>query len=151
MEPLEFVQQELESIRHIFDIQKELYPMIILIKDDNRYQVPIVFHSSAQKDIVAQGIKDLVKKAKPDIVVYMAEAWVKFIRNKEDRLPAYTMDPNKMETLEVQIEFSTGEKYSCEAIIDRKPGHTRLLPFEISNNDYIMGRFIDFFPIKRFN
>src|SRR6516225_4205769 len=97
MEPREFVEQELALIRQVFEMQKEIYPMVILVKDDRRFQMPVYFHSSAQKDIVAQGIKDLVKKSEPDVVVYMAEAWVKFIKNKEDRT-----DKDKMEALEVQ-------------------------------------------------
>src|SRR5260370_3136367 len=97
MEPRQFVDQELKFITEIFNIQKEVYPMVILLKDDNRYQVPVNFANNARKDIISQGIKDLVKKSEPDVVIFVAEAWVKFIKQKFDRLAALSTDTDKKE------------------------------------------------------
>ena len=119
MEPREFVEMELKVLHELFDAQKEIYPMVVIIKGDNRYQVPVHYENAAHKDIVAQGIKDLVKRSEPDIVIYVAEAWTKVIRNKFDRIGGgiYAHDPDKYEIVVVQIEFKTGEKFECEAKI----------------------------------
>ncbi len=152
MEPREFVEQELVLINQLFDVQKEIYPMAVLVKGDDRYQIPVHYSSSAHKDIVSQGIKDLVRRAEPDVVVYVAEAWMKIIRNKSDRLPWNSADdPDKIEIVNVQIEFKTGEKFGCTARINREDGPVHLDKFEINNDDFSMGRFVDFFPIKRTN
>jgi hypothetical protein len=51
----------------------------------------------------------------------------------------------------VQIEFNTGEKFGAEAKIITKDGQRLLAPFEIIQSDMSMGRFVDFFPVKRYN
>src|ERR1700758_3695723 len=95
--PKDFVDIELKIINKIFEFQKEIYPMVVLIKDDKRYQIPVQYSSSAQKDIISQGIKDLVKTSEPDIVVYVAEAWTKVIQTKLDRLPvSLSNDPDRI-------------------------------------------------------
>jgi hypothetical protein len=152
MEPREFVEHELQVINTLFSMQKEVYPTVILVKNDKRYQIPVHYSNAAHKDIVSQGIKDLVKKAEPDIVVYVSEAWMKVIRNKQDRLPwNLANDPDRIEIVIVQIEFKTGEKFGCQAKIIRDDGPPHLNKFEINKDDFSMGRFVDFFPVKRLN
>jgi hypothetical protein len=148
----QFIEVELKLINEMFDKQKEIYPMAVLIKEERRYLVPVSYSSSAHKDIVSQGIKDLVKTSDPDVVVYVAEAWSKTIRDKFDRLPLnVSRDPERIEIVMAQIEFKTGEKYGCEAKIIRDDGAPRLGEFKISMGDCSFGRFTDFFPIKRTN
>lgn len=153
MEPRELVDQELVLIHALFAAQHEIYPMVILVKEDKRYQVPVAYHNSARKDIVAQGIKDLVKTAEPDVVIYIAEAWTKIIRDKNDRLPLAISinDPDKTEVVVAQIEFRTGEKFGCEAKIFVKDNIRQLSMFEVTDSGRDMGRFVDFFPIRRYN
>jgi len=155
MEPREFVEHELKVISTLFQIQKELYPMVVLIKNDERFKIPVSYNNDAHKDIVSQGIKDLVKKSEPDIVIYMAEAWVKFIRAKWDRLPWTAQGAEKHEIVIVQIEFKSGERFTCEAKIIRDPKNpdrqVYLDKFEYGQDDMSMGRFVDFFPAKRLN
>jgi hypothetical protein len=153
MEPRELVELELKLIIRMFEIQKEIYPMVVLVKDDKRYQVPVHYENTAHKDIVSQGIKDLVKKSEPDIVVYIAEAWTKVITSKLDRLPASISpsDPDRIEVVIAQIEFKTGEKFGCQAKILTRDTIRQLDKFEIMDTDRSMGRFVDFFPIKRYN
>jgi hypothetical protein len=153
MEPREFVETELKVIHQLFDEMKEIYPMVVIVKDDKRYQVPVSYKTSAHKDIVSQGIKDLVKRSDPDIVIYVAEAWTKVIRDKMDRIPVAisAMDPDKYEIVVVQIEFRSGEKFGCEAKIFTEGSKRWLDKFEFIQSDFSMGRFVDFFPIKRMN
>jgi hypothetical protein len=115
--------------------------------------VPVSYKNAAHKDIVSQGIKDLVKGSEPDIVIYMAEAWAKVIVDKSDRIPIAIApnDPDKYEILVVQIEFRSGEKFGAEAKIIRKEQEVHLEPFRIMDADFSMGRFVDFFPVKRVN
>lgn len=151
LEPKDFVDIELKIINMMFEAQKEIYPMVVLIKDDKRFQVPVSYSNSAHKDIVSQGIKDLVRTSDPDVVVYVAEAWTKVIQGKLDRLPTnIAQDPERIEIVTVQIEFKTGEKYGCSAQILRD-GVPHLSKFEVNPFDLSFGRFTDFFPIKRFN
>jgi hypothetical protein len=153
MEPREFVNTELKLIEHMFNIQKEIYPTVVLIKDNEHHPMPVSYRNAVHKDIVSQGIKDLVKKFEPDVVVYMAEAWTKIIRDKSDRIPIAIAadDPDKYEILCVQIEFKTGEKFGAEAKIIRKEDRVLLEPFTVKESDWTMGRFVDFFPIKQVN
>jgi len=149
MEPREYVDLELKLLHQIFDIQQEIYPMAVIVKDGNRFQVPINYTNAAHKEIVAQGIKDLVKKSDPDMVVYVAEAWAKIVRDKLDRLDIAAHDPDKYEIVVVQIEFKTGEKYGAEAQITMYEGKRLLKDWEIVDCNMSMGRFMDFFPAKR--
>ena len=153
MEPREFVDQELNLISAMFAVQKEIYPMAVLVKDDKRYGIPVRYENAAHKDIVSQGIKDLVKASEPDIVIYMAEAWVIVIKDKSDRLslPVPSKHPDRTEIVVVQIEFKTGEKFGCQAQILRDHGTPRLDKFEVLVTDVTMGRFVDFFPVYRTN
>jgi hypothetical protein len=153
MEPREFVDKELQIIGIMFKTQKEIYPMVVLIKDNERFQIPFSYKNAAHKEIVSQGIKDLVKKSEPDVVVFMAEAWSKIIKDKLDRIPLGISpnDPDKHEILIVQIEFQSGEKFSAEAQIIREGQETHLAPFMYADSSMSMGGFMDFFPIKRVN
>jgi hypothetical protein len=153
MEPREFVDLELKLLHQIFDIQQEIYPMAILVKDGKRFQVPVNYSNTAHKEIVAQGIKDLVKKSDPEIVIYVAEAWAKVIRDKFDRLEVGVSvhDPDKYEIVVVQIEFKTGEKFGAEARITMYEGKRLLKDWEVVDAYSSMGRFVDFFPTKRYN
>jgi hypothetical protein len=153
MEPREFVDQELSLVAAMFAVQKAIDPMAVLIKDDQRYPVNAHYESDAHKAIVSQGIKDLVKRSDPDVVVYMAEAYIKVIKGKRGVIPA-RISPSDLDALEivvVQIEFRTGEKFSCDAKISRDRGLVRLEKFEIHDAVASFGRFMDFFPIGRFN
>lgn len=153
MEPREFVDKELKMVELMFIAQKEIYPMVTLIKENERHPMPVSYRNAAHKDIVSQGIKDLVKKFEPDVVVYMAEAWTKIIKDKFDRIPIAIAadDPDKYEILCVQIEFKTGEKFGAEAKIIRAENKVHLEPFTVKESDWTMGRFVDFFPVKRVN
>jgi hypothetical protein len=153
MEPREFVNQELKIIEGIFFARKQINPMVILIKDDRRYPMPVNYQNTAHKEIVSQGIKDLVKRSEPDVVVYMAEAWTKFIRGNLDRLPTSILptDLDKEEIIAVQIEFKSGEKFGAEARIIREGNRAYLEPFKVLDASLSMGRFVDFFPVRRIN
>jgi hypothetical protein len=153
MEPREFVDYELSLIAATFAIQKAIEPIAVLIKDDQRYAVNAYCENEAHKEIVSQGIKDLVKRSEPDVVVFMAEAYTKIIKGRRGVIPA-RISPSDLEALEivsVQIEFKTGEKFGCEAKINRDRGIVRLEKFEIHDASTDFGRFTDFFPIKRVN
>ena len=153
MEPREFIQEELKLINLMFEKKKEIYPMVVLIKEGKRHLIPVYFDNDAHKDIVSQGIKDLVKKSEPDVVIYMAEAWTVTVKDKQMRMgiPRPLEHPDKLEVLLVHIEFKTGEKYGCQAHILRDKGLSQLSKFEILDQDLSMGRFVDFFPQKRVN
>jgi hypothetical protein len=150
--PRAFVDFELQLVNKMFNEQKEIYPLFVIVKGTERFLVPVVFKNEVHKEIVAQGIKDLVKKAEPDVVVYIAEAWVVIVRNKLDRMPIPNRDPNRIEVVTVIIEFKTGEKFGCEARIVREIGlPPRLENFKVHDNHLGMGRFCDFFPITQVN
>jgi hypothetical protein len=151
--PREFVNIELKLIEKVFDQTHVLRPMVVLIKNNERYVIPAAFSNDLQKDIVSQGIKDLVKNAEPDIVIYSCEAWSATLDEYIDGVtPPASQQPNRVEIIAAQIEFKTGEKYSCQARIlrhgDQPP---RLDKFEVSTGGMSMGRFVDFFPITRTN
>jgi hypothetical protein len=153
MEPREVVDQELSIISATFAVQKAIEPMAVLIKDDRRFGVNAYYENDAHKEIVSQGIKDLVKRSDPDIVIYMAEAYTKVIKGKRGVIPA-RISPSDLEAIEVvtvQIEFKTGEKYGCDARIKRDRGVVRLERFEVHDASMAFGRFMDFFPIGRTN
>src|SRR6516225_3586686 len=106
MEPREVVDQELSIISATFAVQKAIEPMAVLIKDDRRFGVNAYYENDAHKEIVSQGIKDLVKRFDPDIVIYMAEAYTKVIKGKRGVIPA-RISPSDLEAIEivtVQIE-----------------------------------------------
>jgi hypothetical protein len=146
MNTQEILEQELKNIEDHFKAAKEIYPTVIMIKDDNRFLFPASSQSSVQKDIVSQGIKDLVKKSDPDVVIYFAEAWMAPIRMKQDRLIPISRADDKVEILLVHIEFKTGEKYSRLAHILRNGPEAKLSSFENLGVDLTSGRFMDFFP-----
>jgi len=152
MTPREFVEIELKLVETMFDRQKEIYPMFVIIKDKKRALVPVQITNNVQKEIVAQSIKDLVKRSEPDVVVFIAEAWIAIITGKLDRIPLPHESASRFEVVAVHIEFKTGEKYGCEARITRNPGELpRLGPWDINDAGHSMGRFCDFFPIKGYN
>lgn len=153
MEAREFVDLELKIVERIFLERKELNPMVVLIKNDERFGIPVHYENAAHKEIVSQGIKDLVKRFEPDVVVYMAEAWAKFIKNKFDRIPTSILpsDLEKYEIVCVQIEFKSGEKFGAEAMIIREGQGVRLGQFRVVDAMWSMGRFVDFFPVTRTN
>ena len=151
MEPREFVENELVVVNHMFNRHKQLYPAVVLIKDDRRYLYPVPLSGNVQKDIVSQGIKDLVRTAKPDVVVYIAEAWMLVLKSVTDRLTTPSESKDRIEIVVAQIEFKSGEKFGCQAKIIREPSKVYLDKFDIIEGDTSMGRFCDFFPIKRTN
>jgi hypothetical protein len=126
--------------------------MIVLIKNDQRTAIPVEFHGDAHKDMMSQGIKDLVKRSEPDIVIYSAEAWALTVKEYEEGVtPRPTNHPDRIEVVIARIEFKTGEKYDCQAKILREKGEARLNKFEVLPGGMSMGRFVDFFPIGRTN
>jgi hypothetical protein len=153
MTPSEFVNQELGLIRQTFDQLQVLNPMVVFVKDDRRVIIAAEFHNDAHKDMVSEGIKELVKRSEPDIVVYSAEAWAATVKNYKEGVtirPSY--HPDRIEIVVVQIEFKTGEKYDCSAKILREKGKARLDKFDINpDGGMSMGRFVDFFPVTRMN
>jgi hypothetical protein len=152
MTPHEHVMLELKIINKMFDELKVIQPMVVFIKDDNRIAVAAEFHSDIHKDIVSQGIKDLVAKSEPDVVIYVAEAWaVTLPSGFFQNYPRPADHKDRVEIICAQIEFKTGEKYSCSAKILREGGNARLDKFEISKGGMTMGRFVDFFPVKNVN
>jgi hypothetical protein len=156
-EPKEFVDHELRLIEATFEQSKQILPMVVLVKEDQRFIIPVQYENDAHKDILSQGIKDLVKKSEPDVVIYMAEAWsidYKHLRNSvlnKLPLPRPSLHPNREEIVIVQIEFKTGEKYGCQAKILRNQQEPRLDKFTTIKADMSMGRFMDFFPISKMN
>jgi hypothetical protein len=152
MIPREFVDKELKIVNFMFNQLKEISPMFVLCKNDDRFQIPARFNSQVHKEIILQGIKDLVKKSEPDIVVFMAEAWVTIVKEGLDGTVIPGSVQNRVEILMVAIEFKTGEKYGCEAKIIREENKPpRLEQFEVYDSRLSMGNFCDFFPAKRLN
>jgi hypothetical protein len=152
MTPRELVDQELILIEKTFNMQKVLNPMVVFIKDNHRSIIMAEFHNDAHKDMVSQGIKDLVKINGPDIVIYSAEAWSTVVKEyKEGVTPRPAYHPDRIEIVVAQIEFKTGEKYSCQAKILREKGKAWLDKFDVMQGGMSMGRFVDFFPITRMN
>ncbi len=149
--PREIVEVELQLIAVTFNTKKELHPMFILIKDDKRFVCPVSFSNDTQKDIVNLGMRDLVKNTLPDIVVYAAEAWMIVFKKMPKELPRPSTHPDKVEVVIVQIEFKTGEKFSCMADILRNGDDVKLDKFDITSDGTDIGRFVDFFPVTRTN
>lgn len=150
VDTLGFVNTELKLIEFVFNKAHVLKPMVILIKDEKRTGLIAEFHSEIHKEMMSQGIKDLVKVLEPDVVIYFAEAWTYRAKSLKDYVPA-SQHPNRIEIVSVRIEFKTGEKYDCEAKILRQDGQVHLDKFEILPGGMSMGRFVDFYPITRTN
>ena len=149
----QFVDLELKLVRHIFNDQKCIEPMVVLVKGDTRTLTPVMFQNGDDdsKDIVSEGIKVLVRMFNPDAVVYMCEAWgVKSTKYDLNEVRP-SEHPNRIELLMVRIEFKTGEKYDCSANIIRKEKEVLLSDFEIIPGETTMGRFVDFYPIGKVN
>jgi hypothetical protein len=153
MTPSEFVTQELGLIRQTFDQLKVLNPMVVFIKDDRRTIIGVEFHNDAHKDVMSEGIKELVKRSMPDIVIYSAEAWMAVMKEyKEGITPPPRNHPDRIEIVVVRVEFKTGEKYDCSAKILREKGKAWLDKFDINpDGGMSMGRFVDFYPVRRMN
>lgn len=152
IDPRKLVDQELKIIRRIFDEQKTVEPMVVLIKDEGRVFTPVSFMNNEHKDIVSEGIKALVGLTDPDVVIYMAEAWC--VRGDKDmRIDGIVPSehPERTEMIIVRIEFKTGQKYDCIADITREKGIASLTEFTIIPGDCSMGRFVDFYPTGKAN
>jgi hypothetical protein len=148
MTPQEFVDQELRNINEIFESRQEIWPVVVLVKDDQRFQIPVKWNNAAHKDVIAQGIKDLVKKSEPDVVVYMGEAWMTRTESVADRMPIPGRKPERFGIVLVQIEFKSGEKFGNYAKIMRNGADAHLNRFKSIKNDLSANRFMDFYPIK---
>lgn len=142
------VEYELSLITQLFDHQKEIYPFVVLVKEERRYQIPANTSNAANKDIVSQGIKDLIKKTQPDLVVYCAEAWMNVVTDKLDRIKKQ-FQTEHIEIVLVHIEYKTGEKFGRAARIKRNGQSARLAKFQPMGDDLTQGRFMDFFPVVR--
>lgn len=145
-EELDVVEYELKQLTVFFLTQKEVYPTFIVIKDDKRFVMPASFQNAAQKDIISQGMKDLVKKSDPDYVVYVSEAWIAPIRTKMERLTSVSKANDRKEILMIVIEFNSGTKHCRFAYVLREGNDVRLTKFEKLESDLTSGRFMDFFP-----
>jgi hypothetical protein len=149
MTPSEFVTQELGLIEKTFNQLQVLNPIVVFVKDDRRTIIGVEFHSDAHKDMMSEGIKELVKRSEPDIVIYSAEAWMIVAKGVTPR-PSH--HPNRIEIVIARIEFKTGEKYDCSAKILREKGKAWLDKFDINpDGGMSMGRFVDFYPVTRMN
>jgi hypothetical protein len=146
-----FVDQELMLVNKIFNDLKEIRPMAILIKDNHRVCIPTHHANDAQKDIVSQGIKELVKRSEPDTVVFMNEGWMVQMKGQVDLDIKPSLHADRIEVVIVQIEFKTGEKFGCIADIIRDGKEAKLGKFDITHDQSSMGRFVDFFPPKHMN
>jgi hypothetical protein len=153
MTPSEFVTQELGFIEKTFNQFNVLSPMVVFVKDNRRTIIAAEFHNDAHKDMVSEGIKELVKRAEPDVVIYSAEAWMIVAKEYKEGVtirPSY--HPDRIEIVTARIEFKTGEKYDCSAKILREKGKAWLDKFDINpDGGMSMGRFVDFYPVTRMN
>ena len=125
--------------------------MAVLVKEDRRTMMLLPFNNEIQKDLASAALKDLVIRADPDIVVFVAEAWSAYVKLEELKNPNYTRPSERkdeMEIVAVQIEFKTGEKYSCHADIVRNGDSVELKEFEVIADQNSMGKFVDFYPPK---
>ena len=150
-EPRKQVEIELQLITTLFLQQKCVYSMAVLVKEDRRTMLLLPFNNEIQKDLASAALKDLVIRADPDIVVYVAEAWSAHVKPEELKNPNYTRPserPDRIEIIAVQIEFKTGEKYSCHADIVRNGDSVKLKEFEYIADQNSMGKFVDFYPPK---
>lgn len=145
--PRNFVKQELEVIRRLFGKVGSAPNLFACEKDGERVLFPIGnYRDSREKELMFQTLKMLVKELMPDVVIYMSEAWsVKLTKPSIAVLLPPSKHPNRVEVLIVQIEFKTGEQYSCMAEILRD-GKPRLAEFEVSNCMMYSSRFVDFYP-----
>src|SRR6516164_2098616 len=71
----EIVDVELDAVRHMFNKQKEIHPMVVFVHDTEHHAMPLVFRNDYEKDVASDVIRRIVKETTPDAVVYMAEAW----------------------------------------------------------------------------
>lgn len=149
--PRDFVDQELRLIEKVFNQAQVLRPMFILVKGADRALVPAAFQNTIHKDLISEGVKDLVKISDPDIVIFAAEAWTATVPDLNYRGPSPAERPDRIEIIQLRIEFKTGEKFDCQANILREKGVARLSPFRVESGGLAMGRFVDFFPIKSTN
>jgi len=148
MTPRAFVKQELKLVQEMFNVQKSIGPMFIMIRNNQRDVILIDTANDSDKDIASLTLKEIVKMTKPDIVVYMSEAWALYLpkgTNFED-VTRPMFNPDRIEQLVVQIEFKTGEKFGCSANILRDKGEVKLSEFEIMDAKLSTGKFVDFFP-----
>jgi len=148
MNPKQFAEQELKKITEAFNEQGMIDTAVYFFKDDNRFAIPVTFNNEAQKVAVEQGVKDMVKRAMPDTVIYVSEAWAAWL-NDDPRMP--TDRPDRIEVVVVQIEFKTGEKYGCAADIIRNGGNIHLGEFKIVEGEQAQGLFTDFYPPSSVN
>ena len=151
--PRDIVDVELKAVRWLFDTQKEIAPMVVFINGTEHSMLPLSFENDYEKDLASDVIRRLVKEMEPDGVIYMSEAWT--LNIKSDKVPKDLPRPSeskdRIEVVIVSIEFKTGEKFSCQARIQRAENSVTLGEFDVSENYTLMGRFVDFFPPKRLN
>jgi hypothetical protein len=150
MTPREFVEDELRHIRNMWDVEKALNATCIFIKDDERAILPCMFRNDMEKEIYSAGIKVMVKETEPDVVVYWCEAWGLTARPEDiDNVPRPSTHKDRIEILMVQIEFKSGEKFGCSADIIRTNKEVKLSEFEVYDAADAMGRFVDFYPVRK--
>jgi hypothetical protein len=150
--PREFVDQELMLMEHVFNQQNVVHPMIVFVKDNRRSAFIAEFRNDLHKEMLSEGIKELVKRSEPDMVIYSAEAWVTYLPEYIEGVTTRPMHhPDRIEMVVVHIEFKTGEKYDCQAKIIREKGVAHLDKFEVLPGGLSMGRFVDFYPVTRTN
>jgi hypothetical protein len=153
MTPREIVDVELNAVRFLFDTQKEIHPMAVFVRDGEHNMLPLTFDNDYEKDLASNMIRRIVKKENPDAVIYMAEAWSLILKEKElpKDLPRPSESKDRIEVVIVTIEFKTGEKFSCQARILREKDTVTLDKFDVSQDQMLMGRFVDFFKPEKLN
>lgn len=120
---------------------------LIFLKGDERFVMPCHLGDADHREIVSRGIKDLVEKAQPDVVIFMAEAWIAKFDIDLIRQGRLVRDSRqRQEVVSVQIEFKTGEKFARCAEIKRIKNHVILGRFTNLGINETVGRFMDFYP-----
>jgi len=154
MKPRDVVDVELDAVRHMFDVQKEILPMVVFVHDTEHHAMPLSFSTDYEKDVASDAIRRIVRETKPDAVVYMSEAWTIMLPKGEGlpkNLPRPSQHKDRVEIVAVMIEFKTGEKFSCMAKILREQDKVTLEKFDVSEDKTMMGRFADFYVPERTN
>lgn len=139
------VEVELGIIRETFNQAKMIPSVLILLKNEERFVLPFAFKNEEHKNVVAAGMRDLVKNTDPDVVIYVSEAWItKFSLDAIRMGKLLKESKEREEMLTVQVEYKTGEKFGHCAKILRQGSKVRLGEFK--SYQPMGGRFMDFYP-----
>ena len=147
MDIQKLVTDELYLIRELFNKQMRLLAYLVLIKEEQRFLVPVSFKDDEHKDVVGQGMRDLVREVMPDVVIFTSEVWISKLDMKAYKEGRMIREANdRQEAVQVLFEFKTGERFLKCAHIMRTGELARLARFEDWDYKTLTGRFVDFFP-----